>query len=186
MCTSKICVAITRRDDHCRIEDRFEHNVYVLDCDGKIFEWCKDKAGKPIRYVNMQTKCGLLEIEVPPGCYVVGAVDWAPSNTTSQYLGNNLTHVAIVRVNCDDKVCVTLFDPSFHFCGSWFESAAKTILAGGGKGVPQALAAALKEVGPPLRAVMERLPNKDTFVQNMVEGIGTAPPRGGAAKAKKR
>lgn len=182
MCTAKICVSITRREDHCRIEDRFEHNVYVLDCDGRIFEWCGKK------YVNMKTRCGMLEIAVPPGCYVVGATDWAPNNTSSGYLGNNLTHVAIVRVNCDDRACVTLFDPSFHFCGTWFESAGRTILAGGGRAVPQALAGALRAAAAPLKALLEATP-KDAFVANMVEGLGTTPPRGGEttkARAKKR
>jgi len=35
-----------------------------------------------------------------------------------------------VRARCGDHVCVTLFAPTLHFCGTWFANAVTTNLAG--------------------------------------------------------
>ena len=130
MSTATLNVWITQRGDPCRIlnptkplpNERF---VYVLHCNGDILEWCGTK------YVGLQTKCGHLEIEIPPGCYIVGAVE-----STGGYLplGNCLTHIAVIRANCGDHVCVTLFDPSLHVCGTWLGAAINQHVAGGGGG----------------------------------------------------
>ena len=44
--------------------------------------------------------------------------------------GNRLTHVQVVRANCGDHVCVTLFSPSLWFCGTWFRAAVEQQLNG--------------------------------------------------------
>jgi hypothetical protein len=189
--TAKLNIWITKRGNPCEIEDTIVHHVYVLKCNGEILEWCNKK-----KYVGIPTECGHVELEIPPGCYVVGAVDWMPANPAAPYLGNNLTHIAIVRANCGDDICVTLFDPSFHFCGTWFGSAANTILAGGGRNLPREFAAALKNAVPAMNALVRTIP-PDPFVVAQAKALGTAPPptgqtnpqmaatKGGAKKGRK-
>lgn len=129
MSTAKLNIWVTKMGDPCRIEDTVPHFVYVLHCNGDILEWCGKK------YVGLPTKCGELEIEIPPGCYIVGAVRWARIKGLSGFeLGNVLSHIGIVRANCGDHVCVTLFEPSLHCCGSWLGAAINTHVASGGGG----------------------------------------------------
>jgi hypothetical protein len=115
MSTARLDVWVTAVGDACRIDDERPWFVHVLHCDGSILEWC----GR--RYSNVETKCGHVEIEVPPGCYMVCAT-WspAPDDATPRSLGNHISHVVAVRANCGDHVCVTLFPPTFHFCGIWW------------------------------------------------------------------
>lgn len=179
MSTATLNIWVTRRGDPCRIEDTFEHRVYVTHCNGDILEYCRKK------YVNLFTKCGHLELEVPPGCYIVGAVGgWAPDEPTSQYLGNFLTHVAIVQAKCGDHVCVTLFDPSLHYCGTWIGAAINTHLIGGGNVVPRELVAPLKNAGAAVDALVKVLP-PDRFAVTTAKAIGTRPPGATKGKAKK-
>jgi hypothetical protein len=168
MSTATLNIWITKRGFPCEISP-IEHNVYVLHCDGRILKWCGKK------YVNLRTKCGHLELEIPPGCYVVGAVDWSPANPDAPYLGNNLTHIAIVRANCGDHICVTLFDPSLHFCGTWVGNALSTILHGGGGVPPRALTEVLQNANTAVNALVQALP-PDGFVLNQAKAIGTTPP----------
>lgn len=122
MSMATVDVWITDTGDPCRITTR-EFSVYVLECNGKVLKWCNRT------YSNLRTKCGHLELEIPPGCYIVGAVlsPSAPDSGTS--LGNHLTHIAVVRVNCREHVCVTLFDSSLHVCGTWIGAAINTHVA---------------------------------------------------------
>jgi len=102
--------------DPCRIEQKHKWFVHVLHCDGTIVKWCKE------RYVNIPTTCGHAEFEVPPGSYMVCAT-WSPADASKDEptsLGNHITHVAPVRLNCGDHACVTLFTPTLHFCGVWW------------------------------------------------------------------
>jgi hypothetical protein len=115
MSTAMLNVWVTRVGDPCHIDNEHKWFVHVLDCEGRVIEWC-DR-----RYMNIETKCGHAEIELPPGCYTVVAT-WSPG-TSSEHLGNHLTHVQIVRVNCGDHACVTLFPPTLHHCRTWFEHA---------------------------------------------------------------
>jgi hypothetical protein len=126
-------VWITPIGDPCHISDATWF-VHVVDCEGNPVRWCTKN------YLNIEAKCGHAEIQIPPGCYVVFATENATSvvttPTTSQTVntpghivdfGNQLTHVQIVRANCGDHFCVTLFSPSLHFCGGWFGSAVTTL-----------------------------------------------------------
>src|SRR5215207_10104171 len=112
MSTANLNVWVSALGQPCRIEQQYQWYVHVLHCNGDILTWC-DR-----RYTNLPTKCGHLQVEVPPGCYVVCAT-WSPG-TDAQHLGNHLTHNAIVQVRCGDHACVNLFTPTLHHCGVWF------------------------------------------------------------------
>ncbi|MDQ5846924.1 MAG: hypothetical protein M3539_16690 [Acidobacteriota bacterium] len=172
MSTAKLNIWVTKMGDPCRIENSVPHFVYVLHCNGEVLEGCKD--GKPFKYVGIPTVCGELELEIPPGCYVVGAVQGKgglQGNPPS--LGNNLTHIAIVRANCGDHICVTLFDPSFHFCGNWLGDAINHHLAGG-QGLQRELMAALKNAVGPVAALVKATP-QDPFVLNQAKALAQRP-----------
>jgi hypothetical protein len=171
MSTATLNIWITKMGDPCRIEDTIPHFVYVLYCNGEPLVWCKKL------YVGMQTTCGHLEVEVPPGCYVVGAVQGQGGLVGHPpSLGNYLTHIAIVRANCGDHVCVTLFDPSFHFCGTWLGSAINTHLHGGGQGLPENLVAALRNAAPAVDALVKAAP-QDAFVLAQAKALAQPTPK---------
>lgn len=157
MSTANVNIWITERGNPCRITTQ-SHFVYVLHCNGDVLEWCKN--GKPIRYAGLRTDCGHLEIEIPPGCYIVGAVE---STGGFAPLGNGLTHIAMVRANCGDHVCVTLFDPSLHLCGTWLGAAINTHVIGGGGG---------PRLGPDVIAVLQ---NAGRAVDTMLKAIPADP-----------
>ncbi|HTQ79903.1 MAG TPA: hypothetical protein VMM92_07900 [Thermoanaerobaculia bacterium] len=116
MCTAKLCVWITAFGHPCEIVNTADQwYVHVVDCEGNVVQWC----GK--EYRNLHARCGHLEIEIPPGCYSVFASH--TPNTSGSSFGNRLTHVQVVRVNCGDEACVTLFSPTLWFCGNWFTNA---------------------------------------------------------------
>ena len=56
----------------CRVDDKNEWYVTIKDCTGRIVERC----GKPMSWIG-PTECGHLEVEVPPGCYVISAISKA-------------------------------------------------------------------------------------------------------------
>jgi hypothetical protein len=119
MSTARLNVWVTQVGKPCRIDSERTWFVHILHCNGEILEWC----GR--RYVNLKTECGHLDVEIPPGCYTVVAT-WSPShdpNNVPTSLGNHISHLSIVRANCGDHVCVTLFPPTFHFCGIWWLTA---------------------------------------------------------------
>jgi hypothetical protein len=117
-CTAKLCVWVTEFGDPCHIMQTEPFFVHVTDCEGNVLKWC-DKT-----YSFIPTKCGTVEIEVPPGCYSVFATHTpGPKSLVRPPFGNRLTHVQVVRVNCGDHVCVTLFSPSMWYCGTWFHEA---------------------------------------------------------------
>ena len=115
MSTATLNVWVTGVGEPCKIDDQRQWYVHVLHCDGTILDWC----GR--HYQNIPTKCGHVEIEVPPGTYLVVAT-WSPGapGTSPTSLGNHISHVQIARVNCGDHACVTLFPPTFHWCGIWW------------------------------------------------------------------
>jgi hypothetical protein len=145
MSAATLNVWITAIGDPCHISST-EWFVNIVDCEGKVLEWC----GKV--YGNLPAKCGHLQVEVPPGCYAVFAVE-NPSGIPP--FGNQLTHIQIVRANCCDHVCVTLFAPSAHLCGSWFGTALRGNVDGFLKaGVPrQALEGAIEAVNNVVKAI---------------------------------
>lgn len=107
---SKLNIFVSAMDNPCGIDQRTWY-VTIYDCDGNVFEYCGKK------YVVLPAKCGHLEVEVPPGIYYVKAV-WSFSFANGIYYVNHFTDAAIVQVCCDDHVCVKLFNPSIHRCGT--------------------------------------------------------------------
>jgi hypothetical protein len=109
-------------------------------------------------YKSLPTEFGHVELEVPPGSYAVFAVQ-EPAGIPP--FGNLLTNVAVVRVNCGDHACVTLFAPDAHLCGSWFGDALRYIADL--PEVPRELAAVAIEAVNNLIAVLE----PTTFSRNL-------------------
>ena len=167
-CTAKLCVWVTEFGDACHIMQTEQFYVHVTDCEGKVLEWCK----QPYSYVP--TKCGMVEIEVPPGCYSVFATHTKQQNLGKPPFGNNLTHIQVVRVNCGDHVCVTLFSPKFSSCGSWFVAAAKRQIQNLERaGIdPKLTTAAITAV----EALVAKLP-PDTLGANVARLMGQDPPK---------
>jgi hypothetical protein len=165
---------ITQQGKPCTIENKKTLFVYFLHCDGRVLEWC----GK--RYVGLPAKCGHLQIEIPVGCYIVGAVE-NPSGIPP--LGNHLTHIAIIRANCGDHVCVTLFNPTLHHCATWLQTAAAGHL--GGPAAPAGeVNAALRNTVQALDGLIKALPPDEFTVTQAKELAPQTPPR--AQKGKKR
>jgi len=92
---------------------------------------------------------------VPPGCYVVFA-GWSPPPVLVPPFGNQLTQVQVVRLNCGDHACVTLFSPSLHQCGTWFASAVTTQIEALEKAKIDAKAA--RGAVQTVQALLERVP----------------------------
>ncbi len=104
---SKINVWISSTGNPCEITNE-QFYVEVLHCNGKILEWC----GK--RYAYLPTKCGHLELEVPPGCYIIRAAHWIMKD--HPYVGNGVTHYGLVNACCEHTYCITLYNPGVHVC----------------------------------------------------------------------
>lgn len=131
MSTATLNVWITEFSDPCHIMGTHpdpsggpgpeEWYVHIVDCAGKGLTWC----GKT--YTFMPAKCGHLEVEIPPGCYAVFASHTNPRKVPVPPFGNRLSHIQVVRANCGDHVCVTLFSPELWYCGSWFAHALETV-----------------------------------------------------------
>ncbi len=119
MSTAKLNVWVTGVGEACRIDNEHQWFVHILHCNGELLHWC-DRT-----FTNLPTKCGHLDIEIPPGCYMVVAT-WSPAPGGGQFptfLGNHITHLSVVRADCGDHVCVTLFPPTLHHCGIWWKIA---------------------------------------------------------------
>lgn len=131
--------------DPCRISNQTWF-VNVTDCSNHVVEWC----GR--RYAAVPARCGHVEITLPPGCYTVwGAVSVA---VIPPFLyANHITHFAIVNVGCDQKACVNLYAPTYHWC--WRSILFSTQLLAQQKGIPRDKAQRLIEA---LNAVVEHVP----------------------------
>ena len=158
MSVARLNVWVTAVGDPCRIDTLHQWYVHVLHCEGDIVEW---PAGN--HYVNLPTKAGHLEVDIPPGCYVVCAT-WSRSAQTSgapTSFGNHISHLAMVRANCGDHVCVTLFPPTFHWCGIWWLIALREAVTA--KVVPANVARPAEQA---VRAVLDKVP-ADPFTEQM-------------------
>jgi hypothetical protein len=156
MSTGNMNIWITGFGDACHIEDKERWFVHILDCEGKPLTWCGTT------YTFLEAKCGHLEVSVPPGCYTVFA-GHSPQGAGIPPFGNRLTHVAVVRINCGDHACVTLFSPSLWYCGTWFAHAVQTQMAGLQEAnIDRKTATAAVEA---VRALLEKLPI-DQFTEN--------------------
>lgn len=165
MSTATLNVWITNFGDPCHIIDTDNWFVHITDCNGKVLEWCDRK------YAFLRAKCGHLEIEVPPGCYAVFAGHSA-EGAGVQPFGNRITHVQIVRANCGDHICVTLFSPSGWHCGTWFAEAVETQI-----GVLQRADINVELAKAAVHAVREFTDalKPDTFAKNTLFAFGEPP-----------
>lgn len=120
---SKLNIWVSDTDDPCRISDRTWY-VTIFDCNGEVLQWCKKK------YVVMPAPCGHLEVEVPPGCYYIKAVwsFWLTPGPSIIYRVNHFTDAAIVQACCEQHVCVKLFNPGIHRCGTIVVRAIKDLV----------------------------------------------------------
>jgi hypothetical protein len=102
----RLNVWIHDRESPCKISDETWF-VNITYCSGEILEWC----GK--RFGFLEAKCGHLEVEIPPGCYIVYALQlfWLPRFKFPLFLE---THFAIVMVECDAAACVHLYYPTLR------------------------------------------------------------------------
>ena len=169
MSTAKLNIWVTEVGDPCRIDMKHQWFVHVLHCEGDLLNWC-DKV-----YTNLRTKCGHLEIDVPPGCYMVCAT-WSPAplgQASPTSLGNHISHLAAVRANCCDHVCVTLFPPTFHWCGIWWLIALKETIQL--KRLPKGADDAARNAVGAVEALLKFIP-PDEFTQRMLQ-INKNPPK---------
>ena len=167
MSTAKLNIWITEFADPCHIvgehvapNNTSEHwYVHIVDCAGKPLTWCGTT------YTFMPAECGHLELDIPPGCYAVFAGHNAtPPNAPWGPFGNRLTHIQVVRANCGDHICVTLFSPSMSYCGSWFAHAIGTqVGALGALGVDAKLVRAATRA---IQAILDKI-ELDPFTANL-------------------
>jgi len=175
MSTAKLNVWVTKVGDPCRIDNEHQWFVHILHCDGELLTWCDQV------YTNLPTKCGHLEIEIPPGCYMVCAT-WSPAPvgpTVPTTLGNHISHLVSIRANCGDEVCATLFPPTFHWCGIWWLIALRESIAL--DRLPPEAGDAAKVAVDAVETLLNQLP-QDEFTQRMLRITENRPKRSRKAK----
>jgi hypothetical protein len=137
--TSTLDVWITNLGEPCTIasDSGLPHAwvVAVSHCDGRVLNWSEGRyrhhsddpwtripshtpPGSTTAgtfYESIPTLDGHVEIELPPGCYVVRASmhTWF---TNGLLYGNWATERAIVQACCGEEVCATLYAPSAIAC----------------------------------------------------------------------
>jgi hypothetical protein len=138
MSTAILDVWITNLGDPCSIASdvRLPHAwvVAVFGCSGRVVNWSEARfrfrkddpwtqvplhtppGGVPGTWLDsVPTRDGHVEIEVPPGCYVVRATmhSWF---VNGQLYGNWATDRAVVQACCGEDVCATLYAPTAPAC----------------------------------------------------------------------
>jgi len=112
---STLQIWITSEGSPCTISERDEHDntpwqVAIMHCDGRVLNWCNR------RYVAIPAPCGHVEVQVPPGCYIIRAGEAMRVDKKGGLIGNHMSDHAVVTACCDESVCVTLFAPTLHNC----------------------------------------------------------------------
>ncbi|BAP58045.1 hypothetical protein THII_3748 [Thioploca ingrica] len=137
MSTAKLNVYVTELGQPCTITNR-NWVVAIAHCDGTVLNWSEgrwrtreDEPWHPIPlhtppgtpphppgyyYESIPAYNGHVEIQVPPGCYVLSASmhTWYLNGVL---LGNWYTHNAIIQACCGEDTCVTLYAPTKEACG---------------------------------------------------------------------
>lgn len=170
---AKLNVWISGMDDPCSVDNRTWY-VTIYNCDGDVLDWCGKK------YVVLPARCGHLEVMVPPGCYYIKAV-WSFTVLGGIYHVNHFTDAAIVTACCEQTVCVKLFNPSVHRCGTIVVRAIRNLVKQ--KAVKpelarqheMALEAALANIPRPIKGFeLDHLDEIEKLVRTQEEG---QPPR---------
>ena len=152
---AKLQIWFTAEGSPCTISERDEHDslpweVAIMHCSGNLLNWC----GR--RFVGIKAPCGHVEVEVPPGCYVIRGGEQMGVDAFGGVTGNHLTDHAVVTACCDSETCVTLFAPSLHSCLYGVVHAVRGGMAVGR--VPLELG---EQVLKALGALAERMPKSD-------------------------
>lgn len=149
--TAKLNVWVRDKDFPCKPDMKSVWLVDVFVCDGKPLEWCG------INYYGAhETKHGHVEIEVPPGCYIVRARTGCD---------NLFTHMTMVIIDCGEAVCVNLVSPGAWTCGVQFNMAIELQAEIGN--IPRELAYRAIEIN---RDVIKHLP-QDKFPVKEAESV---------------
>ena len=114
--TGKLNIWVSEIQQPCLISNRTWWFT-VFDCKGRPFKWCDRE------YTAVPGKCGHIEFELPPGMYKIFAHGhpryvYEDRGVIIKY--NIFTDDAIVKINCEETTCVTLYPPSYHRCGYYF------------------------------------------------------------------
>lgn len=119
---AKLCISVSAMDEPCKIDNIHRWYIAIFNCDGTLLEFCGRK------YFPLPTRCGCLEVTVPPGCYYVKAVwgFWLFGHKI--YWCNHFTDAAIVQAGCEKTTCVRLFNPSIHRCGIIYAKAVNDLV----------------------------------------------------------
>ncbi len=120
MTNAKLNIWVSEIEDPCKISQR-QWYVNIYHCDGTPLVHCDRK------YIVLPTKCGHLEIDVPPGCYRINAV-WSYRLLGGIYYVNHYTDNAVVQACCGKDHCMTLFTPSAHRCGTIYLRAIRNLV----------------------------------------------------------
>lgn len=164
-------VWIHDKTDPCKIDDGVFWFVSVTYCNGQPVKWCGHT------YSGELAKCGHVELQLPPGCYVVRALQFFPK------IFFNLTDHAIVVVGCDEKACVHLYTPTDRQRPGSASLSARFLAAT--KGLPPK--AADKFVAA-CDALLKDLPQtaRDTAIEQLLKDLEDAfaknPPQEGGSK----
>ena|SRR5215207_8630370 len=134
---ARLNIWITDLGHPCKMAQR-DWVVAIAGCDGKVLEWCGKK------YDSVPAPCGHVDLEVPPGCYVIraSAHTWWSEGLL---IGNWATDRAVVQACCDEHHCVTLYAPSVMACWIPLFEIVLQVMADKGK-VPREALQALRTV----------------------------------------
>ncbi len=114
MGTGKLNVWITEIGKPCSISNN-NWTVAILDCEGKLLEWCGKKYIFP-------APCGHVEIpSIPPGRYLITAARYIRPGPSMYW--NVAADFTVTNVNCGEETCVTLYTPTYPKCGYLFKLA---------------------------------------------------------------
>jgi len=142
----------------CRMSDEV-WLVNVTYCSGLLVEWC----GKTYGFI--EAKCGHTEIELPPGCYIVYALQllFVPG---SKFPFFRSTHFGMVMVECDCTACVHLYTPTYRQVIRPVGDVARTLVEK--QGVPPEKAEQLAKAA---NAVLENLAKtvQDAALEQLLE-----------------
>ena len=206
MSTAILNTWITNIGDPCTISNvspvrGYDWKVAVLHCDGRVLNWSEGryrfhrddrwtKIPNHVRpedpkkerghwYENILTRDGHVEIEVPPGCYVLVASlhNWVQHG---KLFGNWVTDHAIVQACCDKDVCATLYAPSVWRCGLPLLDMVLPLLAEHGVVGRDVAARAVEALRPVLEALEpgEFEGQEQAVLHRAFEQMGQEPPKG--------
>jgi hypothetical protein len=114
MGVGRLDVWIADLADPCKISNN-DWRVTVTDCKNQVIQWCDND------YFAVLARCGHVELELPPGCYMVTGTLILPTFPLPQPPSPPpfpwiiyRTHVGILTLGCDERACVRLFAATYR------------------------------------------------------------------------